>query len=130
MIPINLDLLGKLYYTGFMYTRMVYLVMVSFLFAQVTCAMSESAEIFLEAAEHSEGSSISHDTTSEQHDELTEHQDQLTGVSHCVHSHPPMTFLFSDSAFGIKTSEAYFTHTDVQELISIVHRPPISPPKA
>ena len=86
--------------------------------------------MFLEAAEHSQGSSISHDTTSEQHDELAEHQDQLTGVSHCVHSHPPMTLLFSDSGFYHETSEAYFTLIDIQELISIVRRPPISPPKA
>ena len=113
-----------------MYSRMIYLVMVSFLFAQVTCAMSESTEIFLEAAEHSENSSASHDTTSIEHDEVTEHQDELTGVSHCVHSHPPMTFLFSDSGFEVNTAEVEITHIDIKKLVSIGHRPPLSPPRA
>jgi len=109
---------------------MIYLVMASFLFAQITCAMSESTEIFLEAAEHSEISSLSHDSTSIDHDEVTEHQDELTGVSHCVHSHPPMTFLFSDIGLQLNSAEIEITHIDIKKLVSIGHRPPLSPPRA
>lgn len=126
----NIDFARKPYYTNLMYTKILSLFIMSFLFAQVTCAMSEGADLFLEISEHSGIVLSQHDNTSEQHDEVSEHQDIMSGVSHCIHSHPPLTLIFNETGFDQERSEAYFINIGNQNLISIVHRPPISPPIA
>lgn len=108
--------------------KLTVLMIFSFLFAQVTCAMSEGAEIYLEAVEHS--TSIAHDVSEASHDEVSEHQDELSGVSHCLHSHPPMTFIFNDKDMSFDMSEVSFIDVITPIHMSIVHRPPLSPPKA
>ena len=107
---------------------MTMMILVSFLFAQITCAMSEADEIFLEAIEHNQIEAISHDTSSEDHNEVTEHQDELSGVSHCVHSHPPLTLLLCDIGLVFEPNEHDYNAALVKLAYSIYHRPPISPP--
>ncbi len=104
------------------------MILTSFLFTQVVCAMSEADEIFLEAVEHNLLDTAVHDASAENHNEITEHHEELSGVSHCVHSHPPMTLMFSDTQITFEPAEIEFNATLIKLSASIYHRPPIAPP--
>lgn len=90
--------------------------------------MSEADEIFLEAAEHTLLGAADHDVSAENHNEITEHQDELSGLSHCMHSHPPLTFMFSDMQITFEPTEIEFGISLMQSSASIHHRPPVTPP--
>lgn len=90
--------------------------------------MSEAGEIYLEAAEHSLFGAADHDVFAENHNEVTEHQDKLSSLSHCMHSHPPLTFMFSDVQITFVPTEIEFGASLMQSSVSIQHRPPTPPP--
>ncbi len=115
-------------YIHLMKLKLTFMILVSFAFTQVTCAMSEADEIFLEAIEHSLIDTVGHDITAENHDEISEHQDELYGLSHCMHSHPPMTIMLTDTQIIFEPNEIEFGSSLIKLHTSIYHRPPVAPP--
>lgn len=105
-------------------------ILFSFLFTQLACASSEAADLYMEAIEHGNIISVSHDASAKSHNEVTEHQKKLSGFSHCVHSHPQLTLILDDLKiqFSYQTSE--FVRQCNESLNTVYHRPPLTPPKA
>ncbi|WP_339864549.1 hypothetical protein [Paremcibacter congregatus] len=108
--------------------RLFSLVIFSFLFAQVSCAMSEGYEIMLEAAEHTAMKQISHDDL-ENHDEKSEHEAEMPDIAHCAHAHPPITFIYANTtALSPALVDNNIFASNIN-LTGIYHRPPVSPPR-
>lgn len=108
--------------------KMTFMILASFLFTQIACAMSEAGEILLETVEHNLLDQEGHDSFSKNHNEIAEHQDELTGVSHCMHSHPQLTLMFCEINIKFEPDDIEYGAPLTDLLISIYHKPPIAPP--
>ncbi len=108
--------------------RMFSIILVSFLFAQISCVMSEGYEIVLEAEVHAGIEHVESDV-SELYNEQTEHEDEMPSAAHCVHSHPPVNIILNALAFFINRNIISYNAIFYFDLIGVDHQPPLTPPK-
>ena len=112
-----------------MSVRMFSIILVSFLFAQISCAMSEGYEIVLEAEVHAGIAHVEFDV-SELHNEQAEHEGEMPSAAHCVHSHPPVNLILNALEFFINRNIILYNVMFYFDLIGVDHQPPLTPLKS
>jgi hypothetical protein len=102
-------------------------IVLSFIFIQVTCVASEGYEIILESEHHQ---TLNHGDFSKTNEiNISDnHENEMPSGAHCVHSHPPAAFICSSFQMASHSARVDFTAQGIDDLVSIYHRPPVTPP--